>query len=175
MMFVAAAAMMFASCGKDDNNDNNGGGNNTPTEVAANTVVYDGVVYSCESAATVFPNGEPGFIQYVLNSQDYTVSLDGGLYQSAHNRTFDLTQHHDDLEFRFHLGIESGVLDVQWSDNPNNFWCFLDGESMNTSCFSSGTATVTVEGLHLTILVDGTLINGKTLKFKIVTVCHESR
>lgn len=142
--------------------------------IADNTVVYDGVTYSCVPGATVFPNGEPGFIQYVLYSQDYTLHLEGGLYQSAHNRTFDLTQHHDDLEFHFHLGIENGVLDVQWSDNPNNLWCFLDGDNMNTSCFSSGTATVTVDGLHLTIVVDGTLVNGKALKLKIVTDCQES-
>ena len=166
MMFVAAATMMFASCDKD---------NEKTSDLADNTVVYDGVVYNCVAGASVFPNGEPGFIQYVLYNQDYTLHLEGGLYQSAHNRTFDLSRHHDDLEFHFHLGIENGVLDVQWSDNPNNLWCFLDGDNMNTSCFSSGTATVTIDGLHLTIVVDGTLVNGKTLKFKIVTDCQETK
>ena len=167
MMFVAAATMMFAACGKDDEKT---------TDLADNTVVYDGVTYNCTSAASYFPGGEPGFVQYVLNNQDYTVHLDGGLYQSAHNRTFDLTRHHDDLEFHFHLGIEGGVLDLQWSDNPNNFWCFLNGDSMNSSCFSSGTATVTVDdNYHLTILVDGVLINGKSLKIKIVTDAHASK
>lgn len=164
MMFVAAATMMFTACGKDEEGS---------SALADNTVVYDGVVYNGVAAATVFPNGEPGFIQYVLNNQDYTVHLEGSLYQNAHNRTIDLARHNDDLDFGFHLGIENGVLDVQWWDNPNNLWCFLDGDNMNSPCFSSGTATVTVDGLHLTVMVDGTLINGKSLKFKIVTDCHE--
>ena len=145
--------------------------------LADNVLVYDGVTYNGQSAATVFPNGDQGFIQFVLESstEGQMFSLQGGLYQDAHNRTFDLTKHLSDITFNFHLNVGDDLLDVQYSNNPDNLWGFLNGDNMaGASCFKSGTATCTVNGNHLVVEVDGTLKNDKPLKFKIATECHDS-
>lgn len=158
LLMVAFMATMVVSCDKDDNKEDS----NTLSD---NTLVYDGKVYSGESGVQ-FMNGS---LQYALyNHSANGFELSGNIESSAYNRTFDLTQHHEDFMFTVHINVGES-LDLKFQNYPQNFWCFLNGESLeNTSCFRSGTATVTVANGQLTVVVEGVLINGKELKYKVV-------
>ena len=135
LLMVAFMATMAVSCNKDDDKNND---NNPPQGLSDNTLVYDGTVYNGESGVQ-FLNGS---LQYALfNHSENGFELSGNIESSAYNRTFDLTQHHADFMFTVHINVGE-ILDLKFQNYPQNFWCFLNGESLeNTSCFRSGTAT----------------------------------
>ena len=162
LLMVAFMATMAVSCNKDDDKNKD---NNPPQGLSDNTLVYDGTVYNGESGVQ-FLNGS---LQYALfNHSENGFELSGNIESSAYNRTFDLTQHHADFMFTVHINVGE-ILDLKFQNYPQNFWCFLNGESLeNTSCFRSGTATVTMNNGQLTVVVEGVLINGKELKYKVV-------
>lgn len=160
LLIVALFATAMISCEKEKED-----------AFANNTLVYDGVVFHGTSAATGFVNGEPGFIQYVLDNYSDTASLmlTGGLYENDHNCTLNLAENNPDHHFNFTISAQKGDTGVDLQ-----FWGYegtLDGEGTNgTGLFTSGTATITVtDDQHLTIDVEGTLTNGKKLKFNIDT------
>ncbi len=164
---VALLATAMISCDKEE------GSTDTTAEEATltNTLVYDGVVFHGTPGATGFNHGEPGFIQYVLNNYSDTASLmiTGGLYENDHNCTLNLAENNSDHHFNFTISAQKDdtSFDLQ-------FWGYegtLNGEETNGSpLFTSGTATITVtDDQHVTIDVEGTLTNGKTLKFNIDT------
>lgn len=153
VLFVAAAV----SCNKDDDKTDN------PTSLGDNTLVYDGTTYSgtCQALGTY--NG----IHYELVGDGFVVS--GQVESDAFNRTFNLTQHYTDLTFAIHINVGE-ILDLQYQNYPQNYWCFLNGDNLGSnSCFSSGTVTVSVADGKLNMVLEGTLINGKELKYKIVS------
>lgn len=158
MMFVAATAMLFAACGKDEDDK-------TPVEAAANTVVYDGVAYEGESIVST--NGN--LVTFSLMGENY-LHVDGDVeIPNGSSKTLDLTRHDPSFTLMFHLGIGEGILDLQYQNYPQNYWCFLDGVNMpNESAFRSGTATCTIEDGQVTVTLSGVLINGKALSYKIV-------
>jgi hypothetical protein len=127
MMFVAAAAMMFASCGKDNNEGNS---SNIPqTDIANNTLVYDGVTYQMEplpagnapsSASKDSIDGEPLFffdgyhfrdgsmrnktinLAALSEGEEYSISIQKQLY-------FYILAHHqnrkDNLQYDINIKI----------------------------------------------------------------------
>lgn len=156
MMFVAAAAMMFASCDKDEGSNTP---DNPPATLADNTLIYDGVTHNGTGAVSFFAND----LQYVFDGDGFSVT--GNIESGAYNRTVDLSRHNAGLLFTLHVGMDD--LSITFVNNPQNFACSLNGDDLGaTSCFTSGTATVAVANDTLTLTVDGTLTNGKQLKFK---------
>ncbi|MBP5677864.1 MAG: hypothetical protein J6W88_05145 [Bacteroidales bacterium] len=165
LLALAASMMLFVACDKEeDKPDNSGGGGNTPA-VTSNTLVYDGVTYT----GTANVSFEGTNLQYELsNNAENGFAISGIIENSAYNRTIDLTRHYTDAMFTIHINVGE-ILDLKYQNYQQNYWCFLNGESLeNSSCFSSGTATFTVENNALTVTVDGTLINGKKLNYKVV-------
>ena len=165
MMFVAAATMLFAACGKDDDKS-------TPT-AADNQLVYNGKVYQAEVA------------EGNVNSNNAQLGFSGekdGIYfmvdchiQDVANRTYDLTQEDADHVLHFHIVVEGpavqsqeDIFDLQYQNGPH-FWYFLNGDNVsNASAFTSGTAETTLTDTSLILNVSGTLVNGKSLAFRVV-------
>ena len=169
ILLIAIFSVAMVACDEKENeetNNNQGGGNQGGTSID-NTLIYDGVAYSGESGV-MFSEGS---LQYALyNNGENGFQVSGNIASSAYNRTFDLTQHHSDLMFSVHVNVGE-ILDMQYQNYPQNYWCFLNGESLEQrSCFTSGTATVSVENGRLTVVVEGTLINGKEIKYKAVAI-----
>ena len=170
VLLAAMLSVAMVSCGEKENEEKNnnqsGGGNNQGGTAIDNTLIYDGVTYTGESGVMFFENS----LQYALyNNVENGFQVSGNIESSAYNRTFDLTQHHPDLMFSVHVNVGE-ILDMKYQNYPQNYWCFLNGESLEQrSCFTSGTATITVADNTLTIVVEGTLINGKEIRYKVVS------
>ena len=171
ILTIALFATAMVGCNKDnDNNDSNSNSSSNVT-LGDNMMIYDGRVYAGESYA----NFDDGTIHYVFHNSgeadnDIPFEMHGDVYSNIYNRTFDLSQFHEDATFSLHIMIaDGGIMDLRYENNIDMLWSFLDGDNMaNASCFQNGTATVTVEGDQLSVLVDGVLTNGKTLKYKVV-------
>ena len=177
ILMIALLTTAMVACKKDNpqpsnnNGGNNGENNDTPT-LADNVLIYDGVTYTGEASATI----SNSIIQYALQKMDggndnFFVQ---GSYKGADNCTFDLTKVVEGVDFHVHVMIEGGVFDMQYSVNTENgLWSFVDGDNTpGVSSFTSGTATVTKNDNNLTIVMDGVVRNGKSLKCKLVTTLN---
>lgn len=161
---VAFAMTAMVACDKEENNGNNGNTDPTPN-ILDNTLIYDGVTYTGTSHVTV---GAYNLMYVLEGSEGVGFTVNGNLSPDVSNCTIDLTRHNEGLNFGVHLNV-GDILDMQFHNLPQNLSCFLNGDNLgSTSCFSSGTATVTVADGRLTVQLEGTLINGKVLKYKMV-------
>lgn len=176
ILMIALFAIAMVACKKDtpqpSNNGGNNGGNNDTPALADNVLIYDGVTYTGEASASISND----IIQYALQKMDggndnFFVQ---GSYKGANNCTFDLTKVVEGVEFYVHVMIEGGVFDMQYSaDTEHGLWSFVDGDNTpGISSFTSGTATVTKNGNNLTIVMDGVVRNGKSMKCKLVTTIN---
>lgn len=165
MLFVAAATMLFAvSCSKDDNNDN-------PT-AGDNQMIYNGTTYQGEATGAINDNNAS---LTCSNEKDGVIFIIDCHIQNPSNYTYDLTQEDPDHMLHLHINIEGPAvqseedrLDLQYQNAPH-LWYFLNGDNVsNTSPFTSGTAVTTVDENTITLTVNGTLVNGKSLSFRIV-------
>jgi hypothetical protein len=165
MLFVAAATMLFAACSKDEDTT-------TATAAGDNQMVYNGKTYQGESMANVNDNNamlecysETDGIQFMISCH----------IQNPSNYTYDLTQEDADHVLHFHIVVESpavqsqeDIFDLQYQNGPH-FWYFLNGDNVsNVSAFTSGTAETTLTDTSLILNVSGTLVNGKSLAFRVV-------
>lgn len=176
ILMIALLTIAMVACKKDNPQPSNNGGNNgenndTPTLVD-NVLIYDGVTYTGEASASI----SNGMIQYVLQKIDGENDnfLVQGSYKGADNCTFDLTKVVEGVDFYVHVLIEGGVFDMQYTAyTEHGLWSFVDGDNTSgISSFTSGTATVTKNGDNLTIVMDGVVRNGKSLKCKLVTTLN---
>ncbi len=165
MFLVAAATMLFAvSCSKDDDNDNATAGDNQ--------MIYNGKTYQGEATGAINDNNAN---LTCSNEKDGVIFIIDCHIQNPSNYTYDLTQEDADHMLHFHINIEGPAvqseedrLDLQFQNAPH-LWYFLNGDNVsNTSPFTSGTAVTTVDENTITLTVNGTLVNGKTLSFRIV-------
>lgn len=169
MMFVAAAAMMFASCGKDNNEGNS---SNIPqTDIANNTLVYDGVTYQMEplpagnapsSASKDSIDGEPLFFFDGYHFRD----------ESMWNKTINLAALSEGEEYS--IRILGSVLDLNcsgwWEAGQAMYWGEIDGHEYENECvFTNGTFGIYGDINNTTVIFDCVLKNGKTLRMKLVT------
>lgn len=169
MMFVAAAAMMFASCGKDNNEGNS---SNIPqTDIANNTLVYDGVTYQMEplpagnapsSASKDSIDGEPLFFFDGYHFRD----------ESMRNKTINLAALSEGEEYS--IMILGSVLDLNcsgwWEAGQAMYWGEIDGHEYENECvFTNGTFGIYGDINNTTVIFDCVLKNGKTLRMKLVT------
>lgn len=180
ILMIALFAIAMVACKKDnpkpdDNNGGNNGGNNDTPTLVDNVLIYDGVTYTGEASASI----SNGMIQYALQKMDgengsFFVQ---GSYKGVDNCTFNLTEVVEGVEFYVHVLIGEGIFDMQYTaDTEHGLWSFVDGDNTpGISSFTSGTATVTKNGDNLTIVMDGVVRNGKSLKCKLVTAINSGR
>lgn len=165
MLFVAAATMLFAACSKDEDTT-------TATAAGDNQMVYNGTTYQGESMANVNDNNamlecysETDGIQFMISCH----------IQNPSNYTYDLTQEDPDHSLHFHILVEGpsvqsqdDMFDLQYQNAPH-LWYFLNGDNVSgSSAFTTGTAVATLDDNNITLTVNGTLVNGKPLSFRIV-------
>jgi len=187
--FVAAAAMMFASCGEKDNNNVNGGGSGggSQTSVADNTVVYDGVTYKFDHVMVGYCHEELTLITAetadTLQDGSPRLMLDGiHITPDAWNRDFNLADISQwPVEYVMINLVFSGVLDISYTSYVNGdrgVSGSLDGVNYDDeSIFTSGTYRVSGnnDGTPVTLTVNGTLRNGKTMQIKLVTPDYQNQ
>lgn len=187
MMFVAAAAMMFASCGKDNENGGSGSGGGSQQSIADNTMVYDGVTYKFDHVMVGYCHEELTLITAetadTLLDGSPRLMLDGiHITPDAWNRDFNLADISQwPVEYVMINLVFSGVLDISYTSYVNGDRGVsgrLDGQYYeDESIFTSGTYRVSGnnDGTPVTITVDGTLKNGKTMQIKLVTPDYQSQ
>lgn len=172
-MFVAAATMMFVSCGKDDEKSSD-------LNLADNTLVYDGVTYTFDHVMVDYYHDALTLVVAetadTLEDGSPRLKLDGiHVSPNAWNYNFnlaDLSQWPDEVMVNL---VFTGVLDLSYTSYVNGHRGVsgrLDGEYYeDESIFTSGTYRVSGnnDGTPVTITVDGTLKNGKTMQMKLVT------
>lgn len=185
---MVSAAMLMTGCKKDkpqpDNNSGNGGsggGCDTPSEtIAANTVVYDGVTYHIDNVDVGYFHPELTLVMATTNDtlEDGRPLLtvdDIHISPNVWNRTYDMVDQSQWPDFSMLGLILTGAVELGYEGFCNagtgtHGW--LDGEEYETgNIFSSGTYRVdgNNDGTPITVTVEGTLINGKTLKMKLVS------
>lgn len=175
MLFVASATMMLnAACSKDDSNSG------SELNLADNTLVYDGVTYTFDHVMVDYYHDALTLITAetadTLEDGNPRLMLDGiHVTPNAWNYNFnlaDLSQWPDEVMVNL---VFSGVLDISYTSYVNGDRGVsgrLDGEYYEEeSIFTSGTYRVSGnnDGTPITITVDGTLKNGKTMQMKLVT------
>ena len=187
MMFVAAAAMMFASCGKDNENGGSGSGGGSQQSIADNTMVYDGVTYKFDHVMVGYCHEELTLITAetadTLLDGSPRLMLDGiHITPEAWNRDFNLADISQwPVEYVMINLVFTGVLDISYTSYVNGDRGVsgrLDGEYYeDETIFTSGTYRVSGnnDGTPVTITVNGTLKNGKTLKIKLVTPDYQNQ
>ena len=164
-LLFAAATMLFAvSCSKDDDK-------NTAT-AGDNQMIYNGKTYQGEAAGSV--NDNNANVTCSSETDGIVFMIDCHL-QNIANYTYDLTQADPDHVLHLHVMVEGpsvqnedDMLDLRYQNAPD-LWYFLNGDNVSgTSAFTSGTAVVTVDANTFTLTVNGTLVNGKPISFRIV-------
>lgn len=151
---LAASMMLFTACDPTEEEHND-----QPT-LSNNMLIYDGVAYNGQGAVAFFET----VLQYVFDGSNFGVM--GNIESNAYNHTFDLSHHSEGHMYNMHVNV-GDALNLVYINNPQELSCSLNGQDLgNSSCFSNGTATITVANDTLTMQVEGTLINGKELKFK---------
>ena len=187
MMFVAAAAMMFASCGKDNENGGSGSGGGSQQSIADNTMVYDGVTYKFDHVMVGYCHEELTLITAetadTLLDGSPRLMLDGiHITPDAWNRDFNLADISQwPVEYVMVNLVFSGVLDISYTSYVNGDRGVsgrLDGVNYeDESIFTSGTYRVSGnnDGTPVTLTVNGTLRNGKTLQIKLVTPDYQTQ
>lgn len=182
---MTVAAMLMTGCKKDkpqpDNNSGNGGGSDTPTQtIADNTLVYDGVTYHLDNVYVEYCHSELTLMIATTNDtlEDGRPMLtvdDIHISPNVWNKTYDMVDQSQWPDFSMLGLILTGAVELGYEGFCNGgigTQGFLDGvlyESGNI--FSSGTYRVdgNNDGTPITVTVEGTLINGKTLKMKLVS------
>lgn len=167
MFFVAAATMLFAACGKDEDKSSS-----SAATAGDNQMVYNGKTYQGEATGSVNSavanltcSSETDGVQFVIDCH----------IQNPGNYTYDLTQVDETHGLHFHILVEGpnvqsedDIFDLQYQNAPQ-LWYFLNGDNVSgSSAFTSGTAITTLDENAITFTVNGTLVNGKALSFRIV-------
>lgn len=164
MLMVAAATMLLAACGEKENT----------VTAGDNQLVYDGKVYQAESTeCAVIENS--AVVSCSKQEGDYMLEIRCNIENITSSCTYDLTKEDPTHGLFFHVFLQSEdlqneekVFDFQYQNAPH-LWYFLNGDNVSgTSAFVSGTADATVGADKVTLNVNGKLVNGKDLAFRIV-------
>lgn len=153
VMLVAAAAMLFAACGKDE------------LDLENNQLRYDGTVYNMTSSAVTDTEGS--YVSFGSVGREVLFSLDGQFEKAAFNRSFDLTVAAEDVHYNIDFFSEALALSFSYDNNRGAFHGGMEGVQEGESVFTKGTCTLTNDDSDLTIILDGTLKNGKDIAFKV--------
>ncbi len=173
ILMVAFAITAMVACSKDDNGGN-GGGNATPAEVAANTVVYNGVTYHMTPEVMYHYAGLTRMRAASTEtdaSSEPAIRFDGlHIYSTTWGRTMNLASPVEGDEWI--VAFMGSVLNCNASFEQGGLSGELDGQIYTgESIFSSGTLLVSGnnDGTPITVTLDGVLKNGKTIQMKLVS------
>lgn len=177
ILMVALFATAMMSCQKENVNEGNG----SQTEIAKNTLVYDGTTYTFSDVVVTYYHSQLtlmfAFTGDTLENGQPRLSVEGiHIVPSVWNKTLDLAsyaQYPEDATVTLNISGEVNLSYEAW-DNGGMVGShgILDGQEYeNESIFTSGTYNVSGnnDGTPITVTVDGKLKNGKTLKMKIVS------
>lgn len=164
MMFVAAATMFFAACSKKDDVK--------PTTAGDNQMIYNGKTYQGEAQGSI-QNGF-GELSCISETENLFFAVECYIENLTSSYTYDLTKADPDHGLHIHAIVEGpsvqgdDFLDLRYQNSPS-LWYFLNGENVsNASAFTSGTAVATLNADKIILELNGTLVNGKPLSFRIV-------
>ena len=172
MFFVAATTMLFAACGKDDESA-------SAATAGDNQMVYNGKTYQAQNVEGYVNENTA---QMACSSENEGVGFAIVCHmENPSNYTYDLTRVDPDHMLNLHVVAEGpavqseeDILDLQYQNAPQ-LWYFLNGENVSgSSAFTKGTAVTTLDANTITITLDGTLVNGKRLNFRLVMPRHEN-
>ena len=186
ILAVALMATAIVSCNKDEDNSSSAGGNSGGSNIAANTLVYDGITYVFDEVNVDYYHSALTLMSAstsdTLEDGSPRLMVDGiHITPNMWNREFDLTSQAewpDEVSVYLYL---SGTLDFNfdgWCNGDRDMSGYLDGvDYEHSSIFSSGTYRVSGnnDGTPITVTVDGVLKNGKSFKMKIVSGSYLSR
>lgn len=153
LMVAFAMTAMFASCDKDEEE------NNTPTEIADNTLVYDGVTYHMISFQSFYHDGlttVDAVSQETEGEMPMVEFIRLHIRPTMWNRTVDIFTANSDEE-TWECGFGGTVFGVEYIDVYDGFSSCKIGVYGNN------------DGTPVTVTLDGTMNNGKTLQMKLVT------
>ena len=148
MMLVAAAAMMFVACNKDDHKDK------TPTEAAANTLVYNGKVYQMRSTYKYEQSGRVYIDAYAMDTLDNGLPIFKIISDNPGNGTYDLTNGGGVF-----FGLTSEVE-------------YITGFH-SSDTYSSGTVTIEKDENAFRMKMIGQVANGPAVSFHIYVPVSE--
>ena len=187
MAMFAVSMTMMVSCGKEDNKNGNGGsGGGSQQSIADNTMVYDGVTYKFDNVMVGYNHSSLTLVTAetadTLGDGTPRLFLDGiHITPNAWNYDFnlaDLSQWPDEVMVNL---VFYGVLDISYTSYVNGDRGVsgrLDGQYYeDESIFTSGTYRVSGnnDGTPVTLTVNGTLRNGKTMQIKLVTPDYQNQ
>lgn len=144
---LAATMMLFVGCDKDDEKT-------TPTEAAANTLVYNGTVYQMTSTYKYEQSGRVYIDAHAVDMTDNNRPIFSIISDNPGNGTYDLANG-DGVFF----GVRSEV------DYITSFY--------NQDTYTSGTIIIEKDDNAFRMKMSGTLENGTTVAFHIYVPVSE--
>ena len=176
ILMVAFALTAMVACDKEDNGDgSNGGNNNNQTLILAdNTLVYNGVTYHMIPEVLSWGTELTRMWATSTETDDNSepiIRFDGlHIYPTTWGRTMNLASPVEGDEWI--LAFMGSVLSCNASFEEGGLGGELDGQNYNNeSIFTKGTLLISGnnDGTPITVTLDGTLKNGKTLQMKLVS------
>lgn len=158
MFVMALVAMTMVACKKDNDKNEDP---QQPTEIAANTLVYDGVTYQFNSEAILESEGTYlSYFAFINDNDNFQGHIDGL------NKTFNLTTAQD---FMFDIYMYFNQMSISLTMYGDNSISGQIGDTQYSgeSIFSEGTFTNTYDDSGVTCYLNGTLKNGKKLAYKV--------
>ena len=152
--------MVFVGCSKDDSSNSSSstnGGSESQFDIADNTLVYDGTTYHMHGWQSYYHNQLTLVDAYSeeTNGQEQHLFEFSGLHvrPGMWNRMADIfTETNEDVSWNFFIGgtvVEANAYD--------------DFSACKVGIYGNN------DGTLVTVTVDGTLNNGKTIQMKIIT------
>ena len=171
---MAAVALLFTACKKDEEQTQDNNNPNQEQTLENNTLVYEGITYHLQSRAWVEDYGQmqDHYLVTMSDGTDGVHELYVSLGAENLNQSFDLTKPYQDAEFTFSFVLEQ--TSISFSQYESSFSGYIDGTNYEDgSIFTTGTFTCQFNDSGLTFSIDGTLINGKDLAFKVFVPKNE--
>lgn len=182
MLMVAFALTAMVACEKEtkpaSESGGNGNGNEPTLNIEDNTLVYDGVTYHMDTRV------ESADQQWMTQVYSYSQEKDTNgesivIYDASHiwcdmfNTTVDLVS--PDMEYGIYFWFSDGSsINAQYNPEAEAYTIggqIFDVSYENESIFTRGTYSIkgNNDGTPITIILDGTLKNGKTIQMKLVS------
>lgn len=185
ILMVAFALTAMVACEKEtklpSESGGNGNGNEPTLNIEDNTLVYDGITYHMD---TRVESADDWMTQVYAYSQEKDTNGESiVVYDASHivsdmfNTTVDLVS--PDMEYGIYFWFSDGSrLNAYYSpdvDENSIGGQIFDVDYEHESIFTRGTYSIkgNNDGTPITIILDGTLKNGKTIQMKLISDSYE--